>query len=605
MPAKAPTHWVFLSGTNLDLGNYKTEAMSVFRRLGLNCKQQGDFQQTGLGTDAREWSEDLMQGTDWYVLIVAHRYGEVVTDPETKNPFSVTEMEYRHAVKNSDRRFVFLSHPTDFDDAAAMNQHNKLPSGGHDFGKAQQLETFRSTLTANHKVIDFFKNLADFTLKLERCLCDVLQAERDAAYIDDEDRITARFNALLARKKDLRRRVMDLDERFKLNQTRLTGVTLLKDMHDGIHIARQEAIRPLREVTFAEWTKNGRTDAVLLQLKRARSDLGGQGGLGKLGAFYEQFTDAAEQIKAHGGAFSNSKARFSDEMQEFFQALDFVYRVADDSNLPDLQNDLKSFVVVIERTFGLLNSELKQGAEMLVAKNDVIEAEVETALGDQSLRLSAADVGVVRDRIGLLQARTKAYYKIVGSHDDWQSVHDRLTELDGGLGSAGHAQTILAAVCGGDYIDRKLRRLVSERRAQLGALVIRQFVLAAASAPQSAASPYAQLRELRHAIKRNQFKATKTPGDARSTYLRLFNCGALASHLSRLSGLAKPRTGCETDDKSKALDLDVEDCYVKARKLFDDQFFDVDTELKVLCKELSAKVDESLEALRQIDLAAD
>jgi len=599
-PVDPTSHVIFLSGTNLDLKDYKSAALGVFVRLKLHCKQQMDFQQTGLGTDARQWSEDLMKGTDWYVLIVASRYGEVVNDPETRKPFSVTEMEYRQAGKTSKRRFVFMSDPAKFRDALAMNQRDTLPTGGQDFDKARQLQDFRSTLTAAHTVVDFFEDLGDFRLKLERALGDVLKSEREELQaklakdiIDKEILITNRFNALLARKKELLSLVMDLDERFRLNQTRLTGVTLLKNMHDGIHIARQEAIRPLREVTFPEWKRDGLTDAVLRQLKSARRTLLG---LLALNVFYDQFGDAVAQIVLGGDRFSDSRAQFSHEMQAFFQASDFAAGVADYHDLTALQLDLQRFVVVLEKTFSLLNSEFKLGADMLGVKNKDIEAAVETALLDPGLQLSEADVKVVRDRISLLQARTGDLRNVIRGHDDWQEVHERLTEVDGCSGSAGHAEQIMKDVCSG-RVHRQLHRLVSERCAQLRKFVVQQYAAVGSTAPQSQASPYWQLREVRRAIQRNELKAANA-GDARLTYLKRYKCEALTSQLARL--LALQGRPSQMPEWIQA----VETTYAAARQEFDDQFFDVDKELSLLCAELSRKVNESLAAMRQIDLAA-
>jgi len=590
-----PSHRVFLSGTNVDLEDYKAAAIGVFGRLGLPYKQQRDYQQTGLGTDALHWSEDLMRGTDWYVLIVALRYGTVVSDPETQNRFSVTEMEYRHARRTSARRFVFMSEPANFRDALAMNRRDTLPTGGQDFDKAKRLEAFRTTLTANDTVVDFFQDLADFRLKLERSLTDALQIERDERIKEDADRITNQFNDLLARKNELLRRVMDLDERFQLNQTRLDGVTLLKKMHDGIHIARQEGIRPLREVTFPEWKKDNLSDAVLRQLKSARHALVR---LHELEGFYAQFIDAVAKIASRGAAFSESRARFREVIEEFFQALEFAAGVADYRDLPALQVDLKRFVDVLENTFGLLSSELKLGADMLNATNKTIELEVENAIQDPTLQLSAADAQVVRDRISLLRVRTQDLHKVIRGHDEWQWVHDRLTAVDGGRGSDGHCDEILKVVCDGGRVDRQLQKLVLERRTRLGELVIQQYISTCSSAPKDQRSLFLQLREARRAIQRNELRLAQSPASGQWTYLRRIKCVALFSHLARL------RAFCERKDERATLGPKVETTYAIARKEFDDQFFDVDTELSQLCADLSKKVHESLAALRQIDLAA-
>jgi Domain of unknown function (DUF4062) len=589
---------IFLSGTNSDLLAYKEAALKVFGRLHFTYNVQQDRYQTGQNTNALAWSENLMAGTDWYVVIVGRRYGTLVTDPESGEKVSVTEMEYRYALKTNMRCFALLTDEDNFSDAQVLREVDKLPSGGQDFERTARLEKFRETLKKDNTVRNFFQNVDNFVIILERMLHDAWQTEKDEWIKKHEIEITESFNQLLAKRGDFRRRVLRLDDRFKLNQVRLNAVTCLKRMHDGIHIARQDAIRPLRELTLPEWERGNKDATIVTQLKAARRVLRD---LAKLRAFFESFETSVVHLVTACEQFSESRANLNDAVNGFFDCLVFADSVADYDDPKALKNDLKSFVDTLEATFGLLSSELKAGADTLLAKNKEIENDVNGVLQDPNLGLSEQDRNVVRNRMQLLRVRSEDMHIAIHGHDDWQWVHDRLNLIDQSEGGDGYAREITKDLCGNGRVGKQLLSLVVGRRRQLSERVMQQLL-----APDNGAQSYQTrtlniwrqrptisraLRSTRSLLAQKRLEGNRSPME--TLYLRRRKCITLFGKLSSLRAVTMGAGGARGD---------VAGAYGFLRVEFDDQFYYVDQELGVLCTELSKKVDESLAALREIDL---
>lgn len=102
----------YLSSTFQDLIEFRDRAARALRRLQFDVIAMEDY----VATDQRPVDRCLTDvgGVDLYVGLIAFRYGYV---PKTDNPdgLSVTEMEYRHAVKKGIPRLIFMIPPGRWD----------------------------------------------------------------------------------------------------------------------------------------------------------------------------------------------------------------------------------------------------------------------------------------------------------------------------------------------------------------------------------------------------------------------------------------------------------------------------------------------------------
>jgi tetratricopeptide (TPR) repeat protein len=150
---------VFISSTTRDLEDHRQIARDAVWRANLfPLMMERDF---ATMEDPIEYSLNLVEDAEIYVGIFALRYGYVPDDP-ARNPdcLSITELEYRHAVKRGIPVLVFVMH----------DEH--LVQAGHvenDPEKLTKLNQLKQELTARH-VVGFFKSVEDLSNQVFQAL---------------------------------------------------------------------------------------------------------------------------------------------------------------------------------------------------------------------------------------------------------------------------------------------------------------------------------------------------------------------------------------------------------------------------------------------------
>lgn len=135
---------VMISSTIVDLPDHREQVRSA-------CEEMGMFpsmmeRQPASDKDAIQFSLRLVDEADIYVGVYAHRYGYV----PARHKISITEMEYRRAVKRKIPRLIFVMHKDHSVKAADVDRG----------APAQKLAAFQQRVQSKN-FVKFFKSPAD------------------------------------------------------------------------------------------------------------------------------------------------------------------------------------------------------------------------------------------------------------------------------------------------------------------------------------------------------------------------------------------------------------------------------------------------------------
>jgi len=97
---------VMLSSTSEDLKEHREQAIEAVLRVGMYPRVMTSLV-AGVN-DPYEVSMEMVDKAEVYVGIFAHRYGYIPDDPRNPERLSMTELEYRRAVKRGIPRLIFL-----------------------------------------------------------------------------------------------------------------------------------------------------------------------------------------------------------------------------------------------------------------------------------------------------------------------------------------------------------------------------------------------------------------------------------------------------------------------------------------------------------------
>lgn len=175
-----------LSSTSKDLPQHRENASHAAKRAGFYVIQMEDLGARA-GEDALSVSLAMVEEAEVYVGIFGHRYGYRPEDL-ARNPddLSVTELEYRHAVKLGMPILVFImdeSHPAPDSTGKPALEAKKLYD---DFFEAdpigkQKLDTFKKKLM-NENIVAFFKSADDLKDSVLQALMNPDLKEKARAY---------------------------------------------------------------------------------------------------------------------------------------------------------------------------------------------------------------------------------------------------------------------------------------------------------------------------------------------------------------------------------------------------------------------------------------
>jgi len=140
---------VYISSTFEDLKPYRSAVASYLRKLGKQVIGMEDY----VASDTRPLAKCLedVANADVYVGIFAHRYGYIPVERDNPNSLSITELEYRQAVKCGKRTLIFLlSEQTPW-----LRNYMDEVTGEADSGK--RIKILRAELSKD-KLLSFFSS---------------------------------------------------------------------------------------------------------------------------------------------------------------------------------------------------------------------------------------------------------------------------------------------------------------------------------------------------------------------------------------------------------------------------------------------------------------
>lgn len=209
---------VMVSSTTKDLKDYRETAAEVIVDLEFTPVVQ-DLEVSDGVSGATQWSLDLVNSADYFVGIVAWRYGDVAPGGGTK---SYVELEYGRARERGLPCHMFLL-DEEVDWKVNLIDYDRGPVG--DFRKRISQER-QGGLVAN-----FFSDSHDFRRKLTRVL---------------RKSITREASSVASSSYGVHQRLIGLKWVLRAAQDDIRRVERLKSMHDSIHRILKFVVRPLR-----------------------------------------------------------------------------------------------------------------------------------------------------------------------------------------------------------------------------------------------------------------------------------------------------------------------------------------------------------------------
>lgn len=190
-------HQVFISSTYLDLMEERSEAMQAL--LELECMPAGMELFPAANDTQWEWIKRVIDESDYYVVILAGRYGSISKD----TGLSFTEMEYRYAVECGKPVVGFVH--ADLGGLPVKATETQL-------SRRKKLDDFRSLVQT--RLCKFYSSPADLGAKLSRSITqlkkqypksgwvradsisEIITSDDVLALRKENDELKARLNAL-------------------------------------------------------------------------------------------------------------------------------------------------------------------------------------------------------------------------------------------------------------------------------------------------------------------------------------------------------------------------------------------------------------------------
>ena len=517
---------VMVSSTRADLLQYRKEATLVIKRVAADVEKRIQLLDVSMEKETQSGDREFavavskrwVEESDWIVVIVAWNYG-TVSDEEGAAGLSVTEWEYRHAVKLRKKTFVFVAgdpvkakadeYRVSSEETEDLKDWN-LPDRQSEDQKAK-LKKFKEELESSH--VQMFAHLANFRERLEKTL-------RNA--IEDLPPDVQPGSALAEL-------VLSLTPAIRACARQVNLIADCKQIHDWLHELRQKVIRRLREEVLPRWSEEGtlsRSNERLINslLNKASTRLGAVGQM--------KHSIASDQylLRSLDGLLNlpplwdveveppPSIERFSENVDDFAARVRQAFRQADRSMATE------------ERAFDDLHTNLLNGL------SDARQKRYLNPTDDQKLAEEISKVGANKSR--LVAALT--------SHHAWQGAHDTLENL-------GEFRET-------DRFDTSLRRFCQNDLPSLLDLVDRELSTAAIEAPGDAG------RETAGAGARSA-DAPSAP-ESQTANSRTSDLQHLREHLEALKRIGDlPRDGARGKGGPD---------YDSMRVLFDDAFYRID-----------------------------
>lgn len=210
---------IFISSTFLDLEEERDKIIETI--LGIYHLPVG-MEMFSAGND-EQWEiiKDTIASSDYYILIIAHRYGSV-----TKEGISYTEKEYNYAVELDKPILAFIKNQ---DTPTEPKQRESDPE------KIKKLNEFITKVTAN-KMCDFWSTKDELAVKVAIALPKTFRRNPQIGWIRGDQAISPKFSEELVALSSKNRELLDeLNELKKKISTRSPELKVYINDQDNLY----------------------------------------------------------------------------------------------------------------------------------------------------------------------------------------------------------------------------------------------------------------------------------------------------------------------------------------------------------------------------------
>jgi hypothetical protein len=405
MPEATRKIQVLISSSRADLLQYREEASVVIKRVAADVEKRVQLLQVSMEKETQSGDREFpvavskrwVDQSDWVVVIVGWNYG-TISEEEGANGLSVTEWEYRHAVRQRKKTFVFVAgEPRTANEYRVSSEEREDLKNWNltqDEVQKSKLKKFKEDVELSH--VEMFMNLAHFRERLEKTL-------RNA--IDDLPPDLQPGSALAEL-------VLGLTPAIRACTRQVALIADGKRIHDCLHELHQQVIRRLREEVLPRWHQDG----TLSQSKeRLLGALLGKASR-RLGAIEQMRSsiapdyhllrslDALLELPPLWDVESGpppSSDQFADQLDDFAARARQAFYLADRSMATE------------ERALDVLHARLLEGISEARRKRYLSRSE------DEKLDEEIRRIGANKSRLASALAR----------HHAWQEAHEKLEVL--------------------------------------------------------------------------------------------------------------------------------------------------------------------------------
>lgn len=406
---------IMISSTRADLGQYRKEASNIIKKVAAEKEKWIQLVEVSMEKETQSGDQEFavavskrwVEEADWVVLILGWNYG-TISDGEGADRLSVTEWEYRQAVKLGKRLFVFLAGEPDTTNEYRVCEEERADLKNwilkQDDEKKAKLDEFRRVLSQPHS--EMYKNLRHFRERLEKTLKNAIED------LPPEFKPGTPLAEL----------VIAMQPNIRPCIRKVTSIAECKTIHDQLHELHQKVIRPLRDEVLSVWKQEGTLSEAKVRviLRCITAWAKAHGGIKtvrrSIGPDHQGLRDSVDAVLKHPPLWDlesdspesrPSRERFTELVDEFAVKVQEAFSEAD-------------------RTMTNQESHLRDDYFALCTDLKHAQDQKRLVLTDQ-LRLD-----VELKKIDSNRTRVK---ESLANHHSWQEVHDKLEHLDSHLES--------------------------------------------------------------------------------------------------------------------------------------------------------------------------
>jgi len=393
---------VFISNTTLDLAQYRGVAVEVInlaeRNAGGNISlipMDMDGPISGEQSSPEAISRGWAAQADWVILIVAWHYGTVPLGSK----ISITESEYREAVKNKQRKLFVLmpgekskKQGPDEIYRAAKSETSDLKDfreEGDETSRAS-VERFKGELKDAGQV-KFFRDIDHFR--------EILASSLNLAIIEE-----------IARELKVEFIRLGLTSKVQRCVAEVKSLAGLKKIHDCLHKIRQFGIRQWRETLLASWPENDEPTPKMVDDYRKKK---------------ERVVALLGEINGLTNELVPETRMFLPQISELprFKLSDLPYGIRE-----DFIESTEEFAGLVQKVFTACNDQMRERAKDLNEAFLDLDMSTDDALEKNALNPKRAALLTSETKISrIIHERLQT---ILTNHYEWQAVHDSLEKVD-------------------------------------------------------------------------------------------------------------------------------------------------------------------------------